>query len=142
MTDFILDLGSQANAMAAFQALGFWRPATSTDPAAPILEGLLGDNATRFFMVIDGVVQQPTGQTTTDPTTGQQIPVMAPVPGYWARLRILGTNPFTTGAMAPPAGVTIYAHVDVGTPTAPNVIWTSDGTTVAPAYVSNIGTIA
>ena len=138
MTDFILDLGSATNATAAFKSLGFW----DAQANAPITQGVLGAGATQFFMVVDGIVSQPTGQMTTEPMTGQQVPVMAPVPGYWARLRILGANPFQTGALTPPASVMIYSQVDIGTPTAPDVIWTSDGTTPAPACVGSVGVIA
>ncbi len=60
-------------------------------------------------------------------------------PGYWSRLRINGLNPFASGLLTIPTGITIYSLVEPATD-AP--FWSADGVTPAPDYVAGVGVIA
>lgn len=126
MTDFILSAPDEATMNAAFQAAGFWAD------SAPLTQGRIpgdpGPNAS-YFLNIVGTVTLPTGELDTN-----GLPILAPVPGWFARLRINGLNPFA-GQIAIPTGVTIYAQ-------RPDVGWSSDGVTPAPDYVASVGCIA
>ena len=75
-----------------------------------------------------------TGATTTD-AFGNTVPVMAALPGIWGRLRHNG-DPAQMPTLPANSGVTLY-HYD---PVLGG--WSSDGVTLAPSYIANIGIIA
>ena len=125
------------------QRLGFWNPAANNGAGDFITQGRIpgdSDPYASYFLNIVGVVNQPTGATTVD-GMGNTVPVIAPIPGYWARLRINGDNPFRPGGFPIPPTLTVYALVTPtdGTP----AFWSADGgATHAPSYVGGIGDIA
>ena len=137
MSDVVLYSPDLATLQADAQSLGFYVPGVGFITQGPVPGD--PDPLASFFLNIVGVVQQPTGQTTTD-GMGNTVPVMAPIPGYWARLRVNGTSPFRPGGMTIPPSLTVYSLVTPANGSAP--FWTADGTTPAPAYVAAIGTIA
>jgi hypothetical protein len=87
-----------------------------------------------YFLNMVGTVYQPTGATTTD-SFGNVVPVMAALPGIWGRLRHNG-DPAAMPQLPANSGITLYRY------SATLGGWTADGTTLAPAYVANIGVIA
>ena len=96
MQEFVLYCADQATLHGLMQAMGF------TD-----FQGALPDGSGDYFLNEVGVVYQPTGETESDPW-GVTAPVMAPTPGWWARLRINGNNPFASGALQIPDSITVY----------------------------------
>ena len=138
MADFILCAPNEAALVAAAVAMGF------ADALGNIItQGRIpgdSDPHASYFLNVVGEVEQPTGETTTD-AQGNSVPVMAVVPGWWARIRVNGLNPFASGLIAIPPSLTVYALVTLpdGSPT----YWSADGgVTPAPDYVAGIGVIA
>ena len=117
MVDFVINSGDLATLRSAAQSSGFWSgDAIATQGRIP------GDNDPNasYFLNIVGEV--------------------ADAPGVWARLRINGLNPFTSGILTIPPTLTVYSLMTPTDGSPP--FWTSDGVTPAPAYVANIGVIA
>jgi hypothetical protein len=100
-----------------------------------------------WFLSVVPQFHQPTGKMVTvdGPVGSIEVPEMAPVPGVWARLRwndMALTDRLNTFIAAIKAnGITVYQRVNIGTQEAPEVIWTADGVTPAPAYLDDIGVI-
>ena len=137
MADFVISAPDAATFAAAAAAMGF-----ADAQGNVITQGRIPgdtDSLASYFINIVGTVEQPTGATTTD-ANGNAVPVMAAVPGCWARLRINGDNPFARGLIAIPASLTVYSLVALPDGSAP--FWSSDGVTKAPDYLSNIGDIS
>jgi hypothetical protein len=120
------DLQTLVNAAVS---MGYYDPVAHTITAT-------GNIATggAYFLNMVGTVYQPTGATTTD-ALGNVVPVMAALPGIWGRLRHNG-DPAQLPSLPANSGVTLYRY----SPTLGG--WTSDGVTLAPDYVQNIGVIA
>jgi hypothetical protein len=112
LTDFVIDSTDAPTLQALAQSMGFWDAANATFITQGPIPGDPNPQASYFLNVV-GVVD------------GQ--------PGYWSRLRINGLNPFASGLLAVPAGVTIY----------PPVKFLADGVTPDPDYAQPaIGEIA
>ena len=138
MSDFIISSPDAPTLQAAAVTLGFWNATTGSF----ITQGHIPsdpDPLSSFFLNIVGTVYEPTGATTTD-SFNNVVPVMAAIPGVWARLRINGSNVFQTGVLQIPTTLTIYNLVTPTDGSAP--FWSSDGVTPAPSYVGYIGVIA
>ena len=109
MTDYVLDSGTQAALYVAAQQMGFWSAGT---PGSLITQGPVpGDPNPQasFFLNEKGVELDASGNA---------------LPGYWSRIRINGLDPFTSGVLTIPAGITIY----------PPVKYLADGVTVDTTY--------
>ena len=120
------DLPTLVNAAVA---MGYYDPVAKTITTA----GKIAAGGA-YFLNIVGVVYQPTGATTTD-AIGNIVPVMAPLSGIWGRLRHNG-DPALMPALPNGSGITLYRYSStLGG-------WSSDGLTLAPAYIANIGVIA
>ena len=138
MSDFIIESPDAPTLQAAAVTLGFWNATTGSFITQGHIPGD-PDPLSSFFLNVVGTVYEPTGATTTD-SFGNTVPVMAAIPGVWARLRINGSNPFTAGLLTIPSTLTVYQLVTPTDGSAP--FWSSDGVTAAPAYVGSIGVIA
>ena len=96
-----------------------------------------------WFLVLPERVFNPTGKMVTD-AMGNKVPEMAAEPGLWGRLRLNGTSTFIESlravVMATHAGLTVYEQAPIGENG--EMVWTSDGKTPAPAWVSNVAQIA
>jgi hypothetical protein len=96
----------------------------------------LSPSGGNWFLNIVGTVYEPASPPKFTVVDGVSVPVFAAPKsrsGYWGRLRIN-----TEAKQAPPFADTIIQYeydVDLGG-------WTSDGTTVAPEWVSLVGLIA
>ena len=123
----------------AATAMGYYDPVAHKITTAGSIAA--GGN---YFLNIVGVVYQPTGATTTD-AFGNTVPVMAPLSGIWGRLRHNG-DPAVMPSLPNGSGITLYRW----SPTVGGVDgngnniggWSSDGVTLAPDYIANIGVIA
>ena len=135
MVDFVISTADAAAFDALAKALGFY------GPNGVVAQGPIpGDTnpMASYALNVVGQVMAPTGATTTD-DQGNISPVMAALPGYWARLRINGLNPFASGAMIIPPQVKVYFVVEsFGSP----AFWSLDGVTPAPDYIAVIGNLA
>ncbi len=133
--DIVFNAPDYATLLADAQRLGFAR--TGRDGTAQIATTGPVTGGGSYFLNYVGEVQQPTGATTTD-ARGNIVPVMAPLPGVWGRLRVNGDT-----AHVPTFSATITQyHYVAGTRDAPGVGWTADGVTPAPDYVGTIGIIS
>ena len=103
MADFVIQAPDAPTLQALAQGMGFWDATNSTFITQGPAPGDPNPQASYFLNVV-GVVD---GQT-----------------GYWARLRINGLNPFASGLLAVPAGITIY----------PEMEYEADGVTPVAGY--------
>ncbi len=90
MTDFVIQAADAATLQALAQSMGFW----DAKNAAVIAQGPIPGDPNPMASYFLNVVGSVPGQT-----------------GYWARLRINGDNPFASGLLAVPAGLTVYPPV-------------------------------
>jgi hypothetical protein len=116
LTDFVIDSTDAPTLQALAQAMGFWDAAANSGAGAFKTQGpILGDpnpQASYFLNVVGTVAGQP---------------------GYWSRLRINGLNPFASGLLTVPVGLTVY----------PPEKFLADGVTLDPNYTQPaIGDIA
>ncbi len=112
MTDFVIDSTDALTLQALAQAMGFWDATNESFITQGPVPGDPNPQASYFLNVVGAVV----GQS-----------------GYWSRLRINGLNPFASGLLAVPTGVTIY----------PPVKFLADDVTPDPTYTQPaIGEIA
>lgn len=142
MSDFLVDSTDLPTLIAAATAMGFYHAASAGVTAGFVAQGRIPgdpDPHASFFLNVVGQHFEPTGATTTD-GMGNTVPVMAAVPGYWARLRINGLDPIARGLMTVPATLTVYKLVTPLDGSA--AYWSSDGVTPGQAYLNNIGNIA
>ncbi len=117
MTDFVISAPDLATFQAGAQSLDSW------SGGAIVTQGHIPgdpDPMASYFLNIVGAVPD--------------------APGYWARLRINGNNPFASGLMAIPSTLTVYSLVQPADGSA--AFWSHDGTTFAPSYVGDVGVIA
>jgi hypothetical protein len=114
-----------------------------TDEDGKILTNGATADGGGWFLNLVGTVYQPTGNMVKD-ALGNMVPEMAPIDGYWGRLRVNGgaenLPPFD------PSIIKYHWSPDVG-PVNPETEkpsggWTSDGVTLAPDFVANVGVIA
>ena len=105
MTDIVYDAGTEENFIAAMKSMNLWVEPEEGQSPGPIQYG------NGWFLNIVGPQPVDTGQTTTNPDTGEQIPVME-MKGYWARLRWLRDDPVP----ATPSGVVEYADPETQPP--------------------------
>lgn len=125
MTDYVFKSPDLATLVTEAHRLGF------ADKDGNILVSGPTHDGGGYFINIVGTIYQPTGSLITD-SMGNQVPELAPVPGYWGRLRVNGDTKFVP--KFDPV-ITVYIYVaDLG--------WTNDGVTLAPAYVQDVGLIA
>jgi len=87
MADYVIQAPDAATLQALAQSMGFWNAANGAFVTQGPLPGDPNPQASYFLNVVGAV-------------PGQS--------GYWARLRINGLNPFASGALAVPPGLTIY----------------------------------
>ena len=136
MTELVINYPSQPVLVQLATALGLY------DPIAKQLttQGAIASGGSYFANIV-GQVFQPTGATQPD-QFGNPQPVMAALPGLWLRLRHNGDPAALQAKMGPQVmaqcaqlGVTIFRQY-------PDLGWSADGVTPAPAYVANIGVIA
>jgi hypothetical protein len=129
MIEVIFNAPDLPTLIAAATTMGYYDPVAKKITAT-------GNIATggAYLLNIVGTVYEPTGATTTD-AFGNTVPVMAELPGIWGRLRHNG-DPAAMPTLPDNSGITLYRHSDtLGG-------WTSDGTTLAPDYIKDIGVIA
>ena len=112
MTDFVIDSTDAPTLQALAQGMGFWDATNGSFITQGSVPGDPNPQASYFLNVVGAVAGQP---------------------GYWSRLRINGLNPFASGLLAVPTGVTIYLPVK----------FLVDGVTPDPDYTQPaIGEIA
>jgi hypothetical protein len=87
MTDYVIQAPDAATLQTLAQSLGFWDAAASTFVAQGPIPGDPNPQASYFLNVVGSIAGQA---------------------GYWARLRLNGLNPFASGLLTIPAGITIY----------------------------------
>lgn len=117
MVDFVISSTDPAAFQASALSLGFW-----SDGAIVTQGHIPGDPnpMASYFLNIVGAIPD--------------------APGYWARLRVNGNSPFSSGLLAVPTSLTVYALV---TPIDGSAsFWSADGVTPAPIYVGGVGVIA
>ena len=138
MTEVIINYPSKTALVQLATALGYYDPVGK----AITTQGAIATGGSYFFNNV-GVVYQPTGNMV--PSNGWQMPEMAPLPGFWARLRHNGDQAILDGHMSPQImaqaaalGVTIYKRATINDQS----VWTADGRTSAPDYIDTIGCIA
>jgi len=119
MSEFIINAADAPTLDTLAQGMGFWDSANNQIVTQGPVPGDTNPMAS-YFLNIVGLIPQ--------------------APGYWARLRINGLNPFASGLLAIPTGITIYSLVQPTDGSAP--LWSVDGVTPAPDYVAGIGVIA
>lgn len=139
MTEILINYPSKAALVQLATALGYYDPAGKAITA----QGAIATGGSYFFNNV-GAVYQPTGNTVPSPMGGE-MPEMAPLPGFWARLRHNGDKAILDGHMSPQImaqaaalGVTIYKRATINDQS----VWTADGRTSAPDYIDTIGCIA
>ena len=139
MTEIIINYPNKAALVQLATALGYYDPVGK----AITTQGAIATGGSYFFNNV-GVVYQPTGNMVPSPMGGQ-MPEMAPLPGFWARLRHNGDQAILDGHMSPQImaqaaalGVTIYKRATINDQS----VWTADGRTSAPDYIDTIGCIA
>lgn len=117
MTDWVFDSTDQTTLYDLAHTMGYW----DIDNNKPLWSGQLPDGSGDYFLNEVGLVYQAAGNT------------VAPIPGYWSRLRINGNDPFADGTLEVPTNIIIY----------PPVKYLADGVTPDPAYTQPpIGVIA
>ena len=87
MTDFVIQAPDAPTLQALAQSMGFWDATSGAFVTQGPIPGDPNPQASYFLNVVGAVP----GQT-----------------GCWARLRLNGLNPFVSGLLAIPAGITIY----------------------------------
>lgn len=117
MADYVLKSPDAASFMQAAFALGYAK-ADDEGNLTLIPTGVTQDGGNYFINVV-GTVMEPTGDTTEGPFGPQ--PVLAPIPGYWVRIRVNNGRPLPDV----PEGFTLY----------PPVKYLADGETPDPDYV-------
>jgi hypothetical protein len=128
MVDIVYSAPDLSHLVSAAVAMGFYDPVAK----AIITNGPIPNGGSWFFNHV-GTVYVPTGATTKD-EFGNTVPVTAPLPGIWGRLRHNG-DPQWLPTLPAKSGVTLYRLTDAG-------FWSADGVTPAPDYVATIGMIA
>ena len=112
MTDFVIDSTDAATLQALAQSMGFWDATNAAFITQGSIPGDPNPMASYFLNVVGTVAGQP---------------------GYWSRLRINGLNPFASGLLTVPVGLTVY----------PPEKFLADGVTLDPNYTQPaIGDIA
>jgi hypothetical protein len=112
MTDFVIDSTDAPTLQALAQSMGFWDATNSAFITQGPVPGDPNPQASYFLNVVGAVDGQP---------------------GFWARLRINGLNPFASGLLTVPVGLTVY----------PPEKFLADGVTLDPNYTQPaIGDIA
>lgn len=126
MSDWVISSVDQATMHGWAQAMGFWAN------GAPVWQGDLPDASGQYFLNEVGITYATTGNMVDD-GMGNHVPEIAAQPGWWARLRLNGNDPFAAGLLDIPEGVTVY----------PPVKYLADGVTIDPNYTQPpIGVIA
>jgi hypothetical protein len=133
MVDIVYNAPDISHLVSAAIAMGFYVAPDADHPQGQILTNGEIPGGGSWFFNHQGVVYVPTGATTTD-EFGNIIPVMAPLPGIWGRLRHNG-DPQWLPTLPANSGVTLYWLTAEG-------FWSADGVTPAPDYVATIGAIA
>ena len=135
-TELVINYPSDQALATLSQALGYWDPVNRTVTA----NGGIVTGGSYFFNAV-GTVSEPTGATTTD-GQGNTVPVMASLPGKWARLRHNG-DPAILNAQMTPATIAAAAQLGISIyQNSPTLgCWTADGATCAPDYIGTIALI-
>ena len=112
MTDFVVQAPDALTLQALAQSMDFWDATSGTFITQGPVPGDPNPQASYFLNVVGTVAGQP---------------------GYWSRLRINGLNPFASGLLTVPVGLTVY----------PPEKFLADGVTLYPNYTQPaIGDIA
>jgi hypothetical protein len=143
--ELVVNYPSTAVLVQLAQALGYYNAAQSQ----VVIAGGLAANGDYFINVVGAVVQTPAVYDTATPPNLITPAVMAP--GLWLRIRhnadpaIITTKMKPTFlALAASLGATIYMQYPIGPNDVngnPTLAWSSDGVTIAPAWVGSIGQI-
>ena len=119
MVDFVVSAVDLPTLQDAAQALGFWDATNNAFVAQGRIPGDDDPLSSYFLNIVGGIPD---------------------APGYWARLRLNGSNPFASGLLSIPSSLTVYSLVQHADGSA--AFWTADGVTPAPIYVGGVGVIA
>ena len=115
----------------AAQALGFWS-------GSIISQGALPDATCVYTMTEPTQYHWASATETETDQFGNAHPKSVTDGLWWSGLRIDGINPFATGALAIPPGLTVYALITPTDGSPP--FWSCDmGQTRAAGYVADIG---
>jgi hypothetical protein len=116
--DYVLKSPDRASFMQAAYGLGY-ATADKDGNLTLVPTGISADGGNYFINEV-GVVYEPAGATTTD-AMGNKVPTMAPIPGYWVRIRVNNGRPLPDV----PQGFELF----------PPVRYLADGVTIDPDYV-------
>lgn len=128
-TEIIFNAPDIPSLVTAAVQMGYW----DAQKQQVIQNGPIPGGGAWFYNFV-GTVYTPTGATTPD-EYGNPMPVMAAQPGVWGRLRHDG-DPSYLPQLPANSGITLYTY-------SPSLDgWTSDGVTLAPTWVADVGIIA
>ena len=137
MTQIVFTAADLPTIIAAAEAMGFYSPTLGI-----IQDGVIPNGGSWFYNYVGQVITTPAVyNNTTLPPTLVTAAVMAS--GVWGRL-VHNGDPSYIPALPSNSGVTLYTLQPIGPNDAygnPALEWTSDGVTVAPAYVATTGQV-
>lgn len=116
MADYQISTADEPTMFAAAQALGFIPAGTAYAPGVVgQLQGGSDASGHAWAVNIYGAQNLPAGATTTDPTTGAQVPAMQTNPGFFGILRVPDgyTLPGDTQTLASRALPYVYGAVTI-----------------------------
>ena len=137
MTQIVFTAPDIQHLIAAATEMGFYSPIKGI-----IQDGVIPNGGSWFYNYVGQVVVTPAVyDNTTLPPTLVTAAVMAS--GVWGRL-VHNGDPSYIPALPSNSGVTLYTLQPIGPNDAngnPTLEWTSDGVTLAPAYVATTGQV-
>jgi len=138
MTQIVFTAADLPTLIAAAEAMGFY-----SSTLGIIKVGVIPNGGSWFYNFVGPVVATPAvWNNTTFPPTLVTAAIMAS--GLWGRL-VHNGDPSYIPALPANSGVTLYTLQPIGPadPTTGRLVleWTSDGVTIAPAYVGTIGQV-